>query len=99
MVLLERFYEEKCGFICMKVDMMVIFIKLNGKEWYEGCCRNLSGVGMLFEIEKKLMMGDRFKVIIFLEGFDFMLLDVVVEVVCVILLLNLYFFWLGVVIK
>ncbi|MGC1509561.1 PilZ domain-containing protein [Ketobacter sp. MCCC 1A13808] len=99
MALSERSYEEKRGFIRMKVDTMVTFTKLNGKERYEGRCRNLSGAGMLLETEKKLMMGDRLKVTIPSEGPDFTPLDAVVEVVRVTPLPNLHFFRLGVVIK
>ena len=95
----ERSYEEKRGFIRMKVDTMVTFTKIEGKERYEGRCRNLSGAGMLLETEKKLEMGDRLKVTIPSEGPDFSPLDAVVEVVRVTPLPDMHIFRLGVVIK
>ncbi len=99
MALSERSYEEKRGFIRMKVDTMVTFTRLEGKDRYEGRCRNLSGAGMLLETEKKLEIGDRLRVTIPSEGPDFSPLDAVVEVVRVTPLPDLHFFRLGVVIK
>ena len=95
----ERSYEEKRGFIRMKVDTMVTFTKVDGKERYEGRCRNLSGAGMLLETEKKLEMGDRLKVTIPSEGPDFSPLDAIVEVVRLTPFPDMHFFRLGVVIK
>ena len=95
----ERSYEEKRGFIRMKVDTMVTFTKVDGKERYEGRCRNLSGAGMLLETEKKLEVGDRLKISIPSEGPDFAPLDAVIEVVRVTPITDLHIFRLGVVIK
>ena len=95
----ERSYEEKRSFIRMRVDTMVTFTKLEGKERYEGRCRNLSGAGMLLETEKKLEIGDRLKVTIPSEGPEFSPLDAVVEVVRVTPQPDLHFFRLGVIIK
>ncbi len=99
MALSERSYEEKRSFIRMRVDTMVTFTKLEGKERYEGRCRNLSGAGMLLETEKKLEIGDRLKVTIPSEGPEFSPLDAVVEVVRVTPQPDLHFFRLGVIIK
>lgn len=99
MALSERSYEEKRGFIRMRVDTMVTFTRVDAKERYEGRCRNLSGAGMLLETEKKLEIGDCLRVSIPSEGPDFSPLDAVVEVVRVTPLPNLHFFRLGVVIK
>lgn len=99
MTLSERSYEEKRSFIRMKVDTMVTFTRLDGKERYEGRCRNLSGAGMLLETDKKLEVGDRLKISIPSEGPDFSPLDAVIEVVRVTPLPDLHIFRLGVVIK
>lgn len=99
MISSERSYEEKRNFIRMKVDTMVTFTKSDGKERYEGRCRNLSGAGMLLETRKKLEMGDRVRVTIPSEGPDFAPLEAIVEVVRVIPQPDLHLFRLGVVIR
>lgn len=100
MILSERSnYEEKRNFIRMKVDTMVTFTKADGKDRYEGRCRNLSGAGMLLETQKKLEMGDRLKVTIPSEGPDFAPLEAIVEVVRVIPEPDLHMFRMGVVIR
>jgi hypothetical protein len=100
MILSERAnYEEKRNFIRMKVDTVVTFTKAEGKERYEGRCRNLSGAGMLLETNKKLEMGDRLKVVIPSEGPDFSPLEAIVEVVRVIPEPDLHKFRMGVVIR
>jgi hypothetical protein len=99
MILTERKYEEKRNFIRMKVDTMVSFQRADGKERYEGRCRNLSGAGMLLETDKKLQIGDRLKVTVPSEGPDFSPLDASVEVVRVDAIPNLHKFMIGVVIR
>ena len=99
MTLSERSYEEKRGFIRMKVDTVVTFTKADGRERYEGRCRNLSGAGMLLETDKKLEVGDRLKISVPSEGPDFSPLDAMIEVVRVTPIPDLHIFRLGVVIK
>lgn len=74
-------YDEKRNFIRMKVDTMVTFTKIDGKERYEGRCRNLSGAGMLLETKKKLEMGERLRILIPAEGPGYAPLEAMVEVV------------------
>lgn len=100
MILSERAnYEEKRNFIRMKVDTMVTFTRADGKERYEGRCRNLSGAGMLLETKKKLEVGDRLKVTIPSEGPNFSPLEAIVEVIRVTPEPNLHMFRMGVVIR
>ena len=99
MILSERSYDEKRNFIRMKVDTMVTFTRADGKERYEGRCRNLSGAGMLLETQKKLEIGERIRVTIPSEDPDFAPLEAIVEVVRVIPQPDLHKFRLGVVIR
>lgn len=91
-------YDEKRSFIRMKVDTMVTFTKTDGKDRYEGRCRNLSGAGMLLETQKKLEAGDRLRVTIPSEGPEFAPLEAIVEVVRVLPEPSLHMYRLGVVI-
>jgi hypothetical protein len=99
MSLTDRIYDEKRNFIRMKVDTVVSFTRLDGKERYEGRCRNLSGAGMLLETDKKLTIGDRLKVTVPSERPNFAPLDAIVEVVRVDPIPSLHKFMLGLVIR
>ena len=78
MSITDRMYDEKRNFIRMRVDTVISFTRLEGKERYEGRCRNLSGAGMLLETDKKLTIGDRLKVTVPSEGPNFAPLDAMV---------------------
>lgn len=99
MSVIDQLYDEKRNFIRMKVDTVVSFTRIDGKERYEGRCRNLSGAGMLLETDKKLSLGERLKVTVPSEGPNFAPLDAVVEVVRVDPIPSLHKFMLGLAIR
>lgn len=53
----RREYEEKRNFIRMKVEAPVHITLTVENRTVDGVCRNLSGAGMLAEVEDALPMG------------------------------------------
>lgn len=57
MTMLSRTYDEKRDFIRMRVDTEIILTVDGSNEQLKGYCRDLSGTGMLIEVEKELAEG------------------------------------------
>lgn len=53
----SRTYDEKRDFIRMKVDTEIILTINDSNEKISGYCRDLSGTGMLIEVERELKEG------------------------------------------
>ncbi|WP_188150322.1 PilZ domain-containing protein [Teredinibacter waterburyi] len=64
MSLASRDYQEKRNFIRMKVDTPVSMQVQSGSDSYEGICRDLSGGGLLVELDTALPMGTEVEVTI-----------------------------------
>jgi len=64
MSLADRAYSEKRNFIRMQIDTPVSVHVQTQHEELTGICRDLSGGGMLVELNKALPIGSRMKVAI-----------------------------------
>lgn len=62
MDLASHAYSEKRNFIRMKIDTPVDVTILSESETIHGTCRDLSGGGMLIEIDKVLPVGTELEV-------------------------------------
>ncbi len=62
MSLLDRDYTEKRDFIRMKINSAITVRQQDAK--YEGICRDLSGAGLLVEIDRAFSVGDELDVYI-----------------------------------
>ncbi|WP_096087571.1 PilZ domain-containing protein [Agaribacterium haliotis] len=62
MSLADRNYQEKRGFLRMKIDSPVDIELLEDGSHHRGICRDLSGGGMLVEIDSTLPVGSELKV-------------------------------------
>ncbi len=63
---IDRSYNEKRDFIRMQINSAVT-VRHDGNE-YQGICKDLSGAGMLLELESPLAVGDELEVLIPQEG-------------------------------
>lgn len=54
----HRSYEEKRDFIRMQVGTEIILTLNDSNKLVSGCCKDLSGTGMLIEISEMLAEGD-----------------------------------------
>ena len=57
MVMASRDYQEKRDFIRMRVETPVQITLLDGEESYSGTCVDLSGGGLLVEMQTLLPVG------------------------------------------
>lgn len=57
MTMLSRTYDEKRDFIRMRVDTEIVLTVEESNEKLTGYCRDLSGTGMLIEVNKELPEG------------------------------------------
>ncbi len=62
MSLADRAYSEKRNFIRMQIDTPISVQVETHNENITGLCRDLSGGGMLVELEKALPVGSQMKV-------------------------------------
>ena len=62
--LLNREYQEKRNFIRMKIDTPAQVSINNGDDTHEGICKELSGGGMLLELDTTFPVGSELKVTI-----------------------------------
>ena len=53
----SRDWDEKRDFIRMKVDTQIILAVDDGKLKVEGLCKDLSGTGMLIEVDQEVNKG------------------------------------------
>ncbi len=60
----SRDYQEKRSFIRMKIDTPAQIEVQDGTTLHEGVCRDLSGGGMLVELDTALPVGTNLKVCI-----------------------------------
>ena len=58
----NRNYQEKRGFIRMKIDTPAHIELKDHEQVYQGVCRDLSGGGMLIEMDTALPVGTCLKV-------------------------------------
>lgn len=56
-----RTYDEKRDFIRMKVDTEITLSLDNNEKYVNGVCRDLSGTGMLIEVNKEVPEGSIYK--------------------------------------
>lgn len=54
----SRAYSEKRNFIRMKIETPAMINIVTGAEKLSGICHDLSGGGMLVEVEKEVHVGD-----------------------------------------
>jgi hypothetical protein len=54
---MQRNYDEKRQFIRMKVDTEVTLTVRDNGQQYSGLCKDLSGSGMLIEMDKDIPIG------------------------------------------
>lgn len=57
-----RTYQEKRGFIRMKIETPAHVDVINSGETFSGICKDLSGGGMLLEIDTALPIGSQLQV-------------------------------------
>lgn len=62
MVMANRDYQEKRNFIRMRVETPVEINTLADEEFYEGTCVDLSGGGLLVEMQTLLPVGTKLEV-------------------------------------
>lgn len=62
MVMANRDYQEKRNFIRMRVETPVEISLHNGEELHEGTCVDLSGGGLLVEMQTLLPVGTKLEV-------------------------------------
>lgn len=58
----NREFQEKRNFIRMKIDTPADVEVINGSETLQGVCRDLSGGGMLIELDTTLPIGTELQV-------------------------------------
>lgn len=78
---MSRNWGEKRDFIRMKVDTEVTIVVEESNQHITGHCRNLSGTGMLLEVESLIPEGQTCKTTLNSSNSSFPALDATVKVV------------------
>ncbi len=81
MNLRNRTWDEKRDFIRMQVDTEVTIVVEESKQQFRGQCRNLSGTGMLLEVDSKIPEGQTCKTSLTSTNASFPGLDATIKVV------------------
>ncbi len=58
----ERIYTEKRTFIRMRVDTPVLLTHTDDSSQYDGICKDLSGAGMLVEVNQQIPLGTQLSI-------------------------------------
>lgn len=77
----SRNWDEKRDFIRMKVDTEVTIVVEESKQQLTGLCRNLSGTGMLLEVDSQVPEGHTCKTTLNSSNTSFPALDATIKVV------------------
>lgn len=81
MNLRSRNWDEKRDFIRMQVDTEVTIVVEESNQQLKGHCRNLSGTGMLLEVDSKIPEGQTCKTSLNSSSTSFPGLDATIKVV------------------